>query len=136
MDAAAQARRAAGAAAEPEPAAQAPVAAGTGADPHTAGARARIAVAVLGAATVGCLFYGVDRTRAALTEDPYDPLLILESARIDYFWRIGISGFLAVTVFLALLQWRGAAEPERLGQAYRVALVALALSTFLSAVFP
>lgn len=96
----------------------------------------RVACAALAALAVGCLFYGIDRTRAALTEPAFDPLLIIESARIDYFWRAGISFFLAVTAFLGVLQWKGAGAPERPPQFFRGAMVAVAVASVLSAVFP
>lgn len=61
-----------------------------------ASARAlRWAGAFLTAALVSCLFYSLDRTRAALGGVEYDPTQIISTRRIDYFWRITLSGFLA-----------------------------------------
>lgn len=95
-----------------------------------------LVAATLVATCVSCLFYGLDRTRAALSEPGFDPLMIVESARIDYFWRIGIAAFLAVTAFFAVLQWARAAEPRWQRPLWRFTLAAVGLSTLLSAVFP
>jgi len=62
----------------------------------------RACAAVLAAALVACLFYAIDRSRAAIVHGPPDPLSITASTRIEYFWRMGIGAFLAASVGLGL----------------------------------
>lgn len=63
------------------------------ADAH-APRRARWMGAVLAAALVAVAFYAIDRTRAAMAGEVYDPYTIVATLRVDYFWRVGLSVFL------------------------------------------
>lgn len=56
--------------------------------------------AALAAAEVAALLYAVDRTVAALRMGPIDPFAVVATARIDYFWRAGVSAFVASLVLL------------------------------------
>ncbi len=55
--------------------------------------------AALVAAQVGCLTYAVDRTLAAVRYGPIDPLAIVATTRIEYFWRAGLAAFVASLVW-------------------------------------
>ncbi|MCB9526061.1 MAG: hypothetical protein H6702_22180 [Myxococcales bacterium] len=56
--------------------------------------------AALAAAQLGCLVYALDRTAAAVRHGPIDPLAIVATTRIEYFWRAGTAAFVA-----SLLWW-------------------------------
>jgi len=58
---------------------------------------------VLAAAMAGCLFYAIDRTRAVLFEPAEEPLAIIASARIPYFFRIATGALIACIVFAGWL---------------------------------
>ncbi len=60
--------------------------------------RLRLGVAVLAGALAACLFYALDRTFAAVTGPPLDPRAIVTTTRVDYFWRAGLSAFVATLV--------------------------------------
>jgi hypothetical protein len=59
--------------------------------------RERLAAACLAAALAACLFYAVDRSIAAI-RNPIDPRMIVATVRIEYFWRVGLSAFVASLV--------------------------------------
>lgn len=61
--------------------------------------RLRIAGAAHCAALVACLFYAADRTWAAWHSSGFDPLEVVATTRIDYFWRCGVAGFLGSLAF-------------------------------------
>jgi hypothetical protein len=62
----------------------------------------RACATVLAAALVACIFYAVDRSRAAIVHGPPDPLSITASTRIEYFWRIGLGAFLGGSTALGV----------------------------------
>jgi hypothetical protein len=53
----------------------------------------RLATAVLAGALVAIAFYAADRSRAAILSPPFDPVAVIASARIEYFWRMQLSVF-------------------------------------------
>lgn len=98
--------------------------------------RFRVAAAGLAGSLAACLFYGLDRTRAAISEEGYDPLMIVGTTRIDYFWRVGLSVFIG-TLIVAAVFWWAAGREERTWQLTVRALVPIVLFvSLLSAVFP
>lgn len=68
--------------------------------------------AIVAAALASIVFYATDRSIAVILHGPPDPLSGFASARIDYFWRIGIAFFIATLVYpgwLALMKHRAQA---------------------------
>ncbi|MFN3199169.1 MAG: hypothetical protein ACE366_12280 [Bradymonadia bacterium] len=64
----------------------------------------RICAGALAGALVGCLFYSLDRTRAAIDMGPVDPTAIMATVRVEYFWRLGLSAFISTVG--AIAGWR------------------------------
>lgn len=98
---------------------------------------AQIATSTLIAAWVGILFYALDRTYAAVTSPIYDPLSVVASVRIDYFWRMATGGFLAVSAgFAHYLLLPTASSPTRLSWALKAGPPVVILATVLGVLFP
>lgn len=89
---------------------------GAGAGPTNSGAEfaVRLAGAIWIAALAGCVFYGVDRTRAAWAMGDVDPTAIIATVRVEYFWRVGLSAFIASVAGIGGWWWlgRSAEAPE------------------------
>ena len=96
---------------------------------------ARIAGAVLFGALIAVAYYGIDRTQAAMQGAVYDPYSIIATLRVDYFWRVGISVFLATLG--GGVWWMVVRKPEAgLRLLVRGTLATAAVMTVLSAVWP
>lgn len=96
---------------------------------------ARVVGAWLTAALVAMLYYGLDRTRAAIGGEVYDPYTIISVLRVDYFWRVGISLFLGSLA--AGIWWMSIRNPQQaLGHLARALPFVVALVTLLSAIWP
>jgi len=52
-------------------------------------------------AITATLFYALDRAYAAATSPPFDPVGVIATARIDYFWRMALSAFIGTFFMLA-----------------------------------
>ena len=85
---------------------------------------------------VACLLYAVDRARAALTNGPFDPAVVISTARIEYFWRLGMCAFVgaACAILLGFLPARWMAG--RLGVATWALPVVIASCVTLSIIWP
>jgi hypothetical protein len=98
--------------------------------------RLRWAGAALMAAAVACLVYGLDRSRAVWFEVPTPPQNVIASARIPYFFRMAMAGFLG-TIAFAAWAWLARERAERgFSWALRFSVVALAVSCALSVLWP
>lgn len=92
--------------------------------------------ATIAGALAACLVYALDRTRAALDDAGLDPLTIVAEARIGYFWRIGLSAFVASLIVVGWITlFRG--QPTR-AFAWIVSSIipVLVLCTTLSVIWP
>lgn len=87
----------------------------------------RACAAIMAAALVACLFYAIDRSRAAIVHGPPDPLSITASTRIEFFWRIGLSAFLSTSVALGLWLYPPK-DPQKLTLAMTRAAVPLTIA--------
>ena len=96
----------------------------------------RRAGAAIAAALTSCLFYALDRSRSVWFEPAGDPLSVIASARIPYFWRIGTSAFIGSLVWLAWLRLARRREE----QSFRLAVWAIAptigLCALISLIWP
>jgi hypothetical protein len=92
--------------------------------------------AALAAGLVASLYYMLDRSWAFLQEGPPEPLTMTASARIDYFWRIGLSAFIGITA--GMLWQRALSGRERQGLEWllRALLPVTIVCSILAAVFP
>lgn len=98
--------------------------------------RLRWAGAALFAAAVACLVYGLDRSRAVWFEVPTPPQNVIASARIPYFFRMAMAGFLG-TVAFAAWAWLVRERAERAYRwALRFAVIGLGVSCGLSVLWP
>jgi hypothetical protein len=61
-------------------------------------------------ALAATLFYALDRAYAAATSPPFDPVSVIATARIDYFWRMALSAFIGTFFMLAWPRIAGASE--------------------------
>jgi hypothetical protein len=52
-------------------------------------------------ALAAVLFYALDRGYKAATSPPFDPVGIIATARIDYFWRMALSAFIGTFAMMA-----------------------------------
>ena len=99
-------------------------------------ARLRWAAASLVGALTACVVYAADRTWAALFEPPIDPRTIVATARIDYFWRVGLALFVGSVALLLVVQLAREREARVLAWATRAAPLVVALCALLSAAWP
>ena len=93
--------------------------------------------AALVALMVCCLFYALDRTRAAWFEPAYDPSVVIGSARIDYFWRGGVAFFLGATAFF--IAWVYGSRERAVAHAaslQRALIPVILFCTFCSVMWP
>jgi len=98
-------------------------------------ARLRWAGGALCGALVACLVYAGDRTAAAILA-PVDPRVVVESARIDYFWRAGMSAFVGSLALLLFVQLTRGHEATALRWVTHAAPVVVGISVLLSVVWP
>ena len=99
-------------------------------------ARLRWATASLVGALVACLVYAADRTWVALFEPPIDPRALVATARVDYFWRVGLALFVGSIALLLVVQLARGREARVLTWATRAAPIFVAACALLSAAWP
>jgi hypothetical protein len=98
--------------------------------------RAAQAGAVVAGALTACLVYALDRTAAALAGAQFDPLAVVASARIDYFWRMALSTFVGTLVGFGWPRLVGERSPAALRGLLRGVWPVLGLCATLSVLFP
>lgn len=103
---------------------------------HAAAARAAWAGALVAGALTACLVYALDRTAAAVAGGQFDPLAVVASARIDYFWRMALSTFVGSLVLLGWPRLVGQRGPAALRGLLRCVWPVLALCATLSVLYP
>jgi hypothetical protein len=92
--------------------------------------------AALAAAQAACLTYALDRTAAALRTGPIDPLAVVATVRIDYFWRLLLSAFVASLVFFAWATLVRGHEDAALRWAQRALVPVVVLCAALAVAWP
>lgn len=80
------------------------------------------------------LFYALDRAYKAANSPPVDPVTIVATARIDYFWRMALSAFIGTFFMLAWPRIAGANE-ARAALLFRAAPWVILISAILMVVF-
>jgi len=98
--------------------------------------RLRVVVAVFTASLVACLYYAIDRSIAFLIHGAPDPLSATASHRIDYFWRVGLSAFIACIAGSIAYSWSRGHEVRVFGWLVRLLVPVCLLCALLGAVFP
>lgn len=93
------------------------------------------AEAVLVWALAAVLFYALDRSYKAATSPPVDPVTIVATARIDYFWRMALSAFIGTFAMLAWPRIAAGREAVAAAALLRAAPWIIALSALLMVVF-
>ncbi len=86
-------------------------------------------------ALAAVLFYALDRGYKAANTAPVNPVNIIATARIDYFWRMALSAFIGT---FAMMAWpRIAADREERAAAllFRAAPWVIVFSAILMVVF-
>ena len=78
--------------------------------------------------------YAVDRSRAAIFSPGPNPALVMASAKIEYFWRLSLCGWLAVPLFVGLRQLVRGREAAAVALARRL-VAPVAVGALLLAVF-
>lgn len=99
--------------------------------------KAHIACSILIAGWVAMLFYALDRTYSALTTPGYDPLAIVASLRIDYFWRMAVGGFLGVSAgMIHFVIMPPGSSDKRYPWLAKAGIPVVLIATILGIVFP
>ena len=93
------------------------------------------AEAVLVWALAAVLFYALDRSYKAATSPPVDPVTIVATARIDYFWRMALSAFIGTFPMLAWARLSAGREEAAAAMLLRIAPWVIALAAALMVVF-
>ena len=96
----------------------------------------RYAGAAISAALAAMLFYGIHRTHAAVTADYVDPRTVVESTRIEYFWRLQVGAFIASVVGMGYLMVAKGREHVLFRIVAKAALPATVFCTALSSIWP
>lgn len=99
-------------------------------------AKLRWATASLAGALTACAVYAADRTLAALREPPVDPRAIIATARVDYFWRVGMAAFVGTIAALLVVQVIRGDDVRVLTWVTRAAPFVIAACAVLSAAWP
>ena len=86
-------------------------------------------------ALTAALFYALDRSYAALTNPPFDPVTVIATARIDYFWRMALSAFIGTFAMLAWPRIAAGREDQAAALLFRVAPWVVIVSAILMVVF-
>ena len=97
----------------------------------------QLAVGALTGALGGCLFYAIDRTRAAIAMGAVDPTAIVATVRVEYFWRLGLSAFVASVAAIGGWWLASRLDPSKALQATTRALIPVTLlCAALSVIWP
>lgn len=86
-------------------------------------------------ALTAVLFYALDRSHAAITNPPFDPVTVIATARIDYFWRMALSAFIGTFAMLAWPRLAAGREERAAALLFRVAPWVIVLAAALMVVF-
>lgn len=86
-------------------------------------------------ALAATLFYALDRAYAAITTPPFDPVTVIATARIDYFWRMALSAFIGTFAMLAWSRLAAGREAQAAALLFRVAPWVVVVSAILMVVF-
>ena len=86
-------------------------------------------------ALTALLFYALDRAFQAATSPPVDPVTIVASARIDYFWRMALSAFIGTFAMLAWPRLAAGREERAAALLFRAAPWVIVLAAALMVVF-
>ena len=72
----------------------------------------RWSASALAWALFASLYYAIDRSRAAIVSGEVDPLAIVSTTRIDYFWRIQLSLFVGSVIAAAVFAFAAGRETK------------------------
>jgi hypothetical protein len=86
-------------------------------------------------ALAATLFYALDRAYAAATSPPFDPVSVIATARIDYFWRMALSAFIGTFAMLAWPRIAAGREDRAATLLFRAAPWVVVFSAILMVVF-
>lgn len=86
-------------------------------------------------ALAATLFYALDRAYADITSPPFDPVSIIATARIDYFWRMALSAFIGTFAMLAWPRIASGREERAATLLFRAAPWVVVFSAILMVVF-
>jgi hypothetical protein len=86
-------------------------------------------------ALTALLFYALDRGYKAATSPPFDPVGIIATARIDYFWRMALSAFIGTFAMMAWPRIAAGREERAAALLLRVAPWVIVFSAILMVVF-
>ena len=86
-------------------------------------------------ALTAVLFYALDRGYKAATSPPFDPVGIIATARIDYFWRMALSAFIGTFAMLAWPRIAAGREDRAAELLLRAAPWVIVFSAILMVVF-
>jgi hypothetical protein len=86
-------------------------------------------------ALAAVLFYALDRGYKAATSPPFDPVGIIATARIDYFWRMALSAFIGTFAMMAWPRIAAGREDRSAALLLRAAPWIIVVSAILMVVF-
>lgn len=86
-------------------------------------------------ALAAILFYALDRAYKAASSPPVDPVTIVATARIDYFWRMALSAFIGTFPMLAWARLSAGREEAAAALLLRIAPWVIAVAAALMVVF-
>jgi len=86
-------------------------------------------------ALAATLFYALDRAYADITTPPFDPVTVIATARIDYFWRMALSAFIGTFAMLAWPRIAAGREDRAAELLLRAAPWVIVFSAILMVVF-
>jgi hypothetical protein len=86
-------------------------------------------------ALAAVLFYALDRAYKAANTPPVNPVNIIATARIDYFWRMALSAFIGTFAMLAWPRIAAGREDRAAALLLRAAPWIIVVSAILMVVF-